>query len=230
MTDPTTPGGANGNGGYDPWAAPGSRQPDGPAGTPGPPPPSVHDQPTMASMPSPGGFPPPPAPSPYDTGGHSPYDTAGHAPYDPTGTGAIPPAPAAPGGYGYPGYPQNYGGWGGAPVAPQNGMGVAAMVLGILACALFCLYGVVSIALGVLAIVFGIKGKKRAEQGVANNRGQAQAGLITGIIGLILGVAMIILMIIGFTAAFNEIDEDPSYDDPYYGAHSAPLDPAAQAR
>ncbi|MFE2043974.1 DUF4190 domain-containing protein [Streptomyces sp. NPDC059477] len=253
MTDPTKPGGTNG-GGYDPWAPPESRQPadpDGPSGgpaTPGQPPsgtpapPSVHDQATVTSMPS-TGYPPPGGPTPFDTAGHapydtggpapygtggpSPYDTAGHAPYDTTG--AVPPPPTAPGGpqpggYGYPGYPQGYG-WTGAPMAPQNGMGTAAMVLGILACALFCFYGAVSIVLGVLAIVFGVKGKKRAEQGVATNRGQAQAGLITGIIGLILGIAVLVLMVIGFTTAFNEFEEQDSYyDDPYYGAHSAPLD------
>ena len=73
---------------------------------------------------------------------------------------ATPPAPSLPqpgvgagdpyGGYpGYPGY-QSYGqpGW---QAQPGNGMGITAMVLGILSVCLFCLYGVVSIVLGVLA-------------------------------------------------------------------------------
>ena len=94
----------------------------------------------------------------------------------------------------------------------QNGMGVAAMVLGILSCALFCMYGILSLVLGVLAIVFGIKGRKRAERGEATNHGQAQAGFIMGIIGTILGVAVIVLLAIGITAAINSEDDSDYYD------------------
>ncbi|MFJ4685769.1 DUF4190 domain-containing protein [Streptomyces sp. NPDC088789] len=233
MTDPTQPEKADGSG-YDPWAPPESRpsMDSAPPGG-GPPPPSVHDQATVTSMPSTGGFPPPGAPYGTPPGGPSPYDT-GSAP----GPGPVPPPPVAPtgpagpsGGYGYPGYAQSYGvGYPGAPMAaPQNGMGTAAMVLGILACALFCVYGVVSVVLGILAIIFGIKGRKRAEQGLATNHGQAQAGLITGIIGLIIGIAVVVLIIFGIASAisdFNEYDEPPYYDDPYAdSAYSAPLDP-----
>ncbi|MEG8280508.1 DUF4190 domain-containing protein [Streptomyces sp. AHA2] len=220
MTDPTQPGGG---GGHDPWAPPENRpsldknQP--PAQPPAQGPGSVHDQATVTSMP---GFTPP----------------AGTPQYDTTGAGAVPPPPVAPtgpgtaGGYGYPDYGQSaygqagYGqsgyGWPGMPPAPQNGMGVAAMVLGIVSCTLFCLYGVVSLVTGVLAIVFGIKGRRRAEAGVATNHGQAQAGLIMGIIGIILGIAVIVLIAVGITAAINS---DEPYDDPYYGAGT----PAATA-
>lgn len=106
------------------------------------------------------------------------------------------------------------------PAQPQNGMGIAAMVLGILSCCLFCLYGVVSVVLGILAVVFGIKGRKRAEQGLADNHGQAQAGLITGIIGIILGVAVLVLLAIGITAAINMDDEYDSDSDSYGALHS----------
>ncbi|MFF0889058.1 DUF4190 domain-containing protein [Streptomyces sp. NPDC003456] len=216
MTDPTQPGGG---GGHDPWAPPESKpsldknQP--PAQPPAQGPGSVHDQATVTSMP---GFTPP----------------AGTPRYDTSGTGAVPPPPVAPtgpgttGGYGYPdpsaygqsghtqsGYGQSGYGWPGMPPAPQNGMGVAAMVLGIVSCTLFCLYGVVSLVTGILAIVFGIKGRKRAEAGLATNHGQAQAGLIMGIIGIILGIAVIVLIAVGITAAINS---EESYDDPYYGA------------
>ncbi|CAL9587833.1 DUF4190 domain-containing protein [Streptomyces sp. NPDC057838] len=198
MTDPTQPGGG---GGHDPWAPP-EHQPSLDKDQPpvqGPP--SVHDQATVTSMPS-AGFTPP----------------AGTPPYDASGTGALPPppvAPGGPGGYGYPGYPQSGYGWPGMPPAPQNGMGIAAMVLGIVSCTLFCLYGVVSLVTGILAVVFGIKGRKRAEAGVATNHGQAQAGLIMGIIGIILGITVIVLIAVGITAAINSDEYD---DDPYYGA------------
>ncbi|WP_398662189.1 DUF4190 domain-containing protein [Streptomyces misionensis] len=103
-------------------------------------------------------------------------------------------------------------------MAPQNGMGTAAMVLGILSICLFCLYGVVSLVLGILAVVFGVKGRRRAERGEATNHGQAQAGLIMGVIGIIVGVAMIVLLLVIGISAFNE---DSSNSDPYYGsAHS----------
>jgi hypothetical protein len=214
MTDPTQPGGG---GGHDPWAPPENKTsldknqtPQSPSGSP-----SVHDQATVTSMPSVGFTPP-----------------TGTPQYDTPNSGAVPPPPVAPGGYGYPGYPQGGGypqasyGWPGMPAAPQNGMGIAAMVLGIISCTLFCLYGVVSLVTGVLAVVFGIKGRKRAEAGVATNHGQAQAGLIMGIIGIILGIAVIVLIAVGITAAINS---DEPYDDPYYGAH-APVATAASHR
>ncbi|WP_039933779.1 DUF4190 domain-containing protein [Streptomyces viridochromogenes] len=192
MTDATQPDG----GGHDPWAPPESRPSLDKGRPPTQGPPSVHDQATVTSMPSVSFTPP-------------------------AGTGAVPPPPVAPtgpatGGYGYPGYPQGGYGWPGMPPAPQNGIGIAAMVLGIVSCTLFCLYGVVSLITGILAVVFGIKGRKRAEAGVATNHGQAQAGLIMGIIGIILGIAVIVLIAVGITAAINSDDYD---DDSSYGAH-----------
>ncbi|MET9392400.1 DUF4190 domain-containing protein [Streptomyces sp. NPDC006624] len=200
MTDPTQP---DGGGGHDPWAPPEHKPSLDKNPAPGPP--SVHDQATVTSMPSVGFTPP-----------------VGTPPFDGTGSGAaVPPPPVAPtgpatGGYGYPGYPQSGYGWPGMPPAPQNGLGIAAMVLGIVSCTLFCLYGVVSLVTGILAVVFGIKGRKRAEAGVATNHGQAQAGLIMGIIGIILGIAVIVLIAVGITAAINS--DDPYDEDPYYGA------------
>ncbi|MEU1316508.1 DUF4190 domain-containing protein [Streptomyces tibetensis] len=206
MTDATQPDG----GSHDPWAPPESTPSLDKNQTPRPP--SVHDQATVTSMP---GFTPPTGTPQYDPSG--------------AGAGAVPPppvaptGPGAPGGYGYPGYPQSgytqsgytqsgYG-WPGMPPAPQNGLGIAAMVLGIVSCTLFCLYGVVSLVTGILAIVFGIKGRKRAEAGVATNHGQAQAGLIMGIIGIILGITVIVLIAVGITAAINSdsYDDDSSY-------------------
>ncbi|WP_309096149.1 DUF4190 domain-containing protein [Streptomyces sp.] len=195
MTDPTQPGAG---GGHDPWAPPEHKPSLDKDRPPTQGPPSVHDQATVTSMPA-AGFTPP----------------AGTPQYDTSGTGAVPPPPVAPGGYGYPGYPQSGYGWPGMPAAPQNGMGIAAMVLGIVSCTLFCLYGVVSLVTGILAVVFGIKGRKRAEAGVATNHGQAQAGLIMGIIGIILGITVIVLIAVGITAAINSDDYD---EDPYYGA------------
>ncbi|MET9969321.1 DUF4190 domain-containing protein [Streptomyces sp. NPDC006356] len=221
MTDTAQPGGEAG-GEHDPWAPPENRPSLDKKPAPGAAsqPPSVHDQATVTSMPSEGFAAP---------DGTAPTDPAGGYAYPPPGAAVPPPpiaptGPGAPGGYGYPGYPPGYG-WPGMPMQPQNGMGVAALVLGILSCCLFCLYGVVSIVLGILAVVFGIKGRRKAERGEATNHGQAQAGLITGIIGLVLGILMIVLIAIGITAAINSDD----YDDDYYGASPAVPVPVAAA-
>lgn len=134
-------------------------------------------------------------------------------PIAPTGPG--PQNPGAPGGYGYPAYPQGYG-WPGMQPPPQNGLGTSAMILGILSCCLFCLYGIVSLILGVLAVILGIKGKRRADRGEATNRGQAQAGFVTGIVGIVLGIATIALIVFAIVATVNDernnVDDGPSYN------------------
>jgi uncharacterized membrane protein len=79
---------------------------------------------------------------------------------------------------------------GAAPVAPQNGMGTAALVMGILQ--FFCLGTVGS----VLAIVFGKIGMNKADQGLATNRGSAKAGFVLGIVGLALTAVGIVIAII----------------------------------
>ena len=94
-------------------------------------------------------------------------------------------------GYGQPAYPQagyplppGYG-FPPAPTAlPRNGMGTAALVLGIIAAVTFFTgWGVI---LGILAIIFGGVGMGRASRGEATNRGMAVAGLVLGIASFIL--------------------------------------------
>jgi len=70
--------------------------------------------------------------------------------------------------------------------APQNGMGTAALVMGIVQ--FFCLGTIGSI----LAVVFGKIGMNKADQGLATNRGSAKAGFILGIIGLVLSALVLI--------------------------------------
>ncbi|MFJ2160516.1 DUF4190 domain-containing protein [Streptomyces sp. NPDC087856] len=207
--------------------------------------PSVHNQATVTSMPAEGFAPPAPssgAPGQAQPGtapgtpgyGHPAtppglptYGTPNYAQPNPAGGYGTPHPQSAPGqvpgpgGYGYPGYPQGYG-WPGMPMAPQNNMGTAAMVLGILSCCLFCIYGIVSLVLGVTAIILGVKGKKRADRGEATNRGQAQAGFITGIIGTTLGVLTVAALIVGIVFAINHGDntDNTSDSDPFY--NSAP--------
>ncbi len=76
--------------------------------------------------------------------------------------------------------------------APQNGMGTAALIMGILQ---FICLGTIGT---ILAIVFGRIGLKRAAMGQATNAGAAKAGYILGIIGLVIQViALIVVILIG---------------------------------
>lgn len=205
----------------DPWAPPDSRVPlEKPAGDPRPP--AVHDQQTVTSMPAAAGPTPGFGSAPGTGEGQAPGDVPpppiapngpGQAGPPPAGQYGYPAAPSAPYG-GYPGYP----GYGGQPAwgaAPSNGMGTAAMVLGILAVCLFCVYGIPSLILGTLALIFGIIGRKRAGRGEADNAGQALAGVILGSIGIAIGVLIIGGLIWFFAAHADEFNDDSSYDDTY---------------
>ncbi|MEU2544935.1 DUF4190 domain-containing protein [Streptomyces roseolus] len=185
----------------DPWAPPERRaepaEQAGPvdlgkrpaAGTP------AHEQPTATSIPTgdraDGELPPPPV----APGGPAAYG----APAPPPGYGhpAAPPAaygypPAGPSAYGYPpAHPAAYG-----PMPGQyNAMGTAGMVLGIIGTCLFWFYGVPSIVLGILALIFGILGRKRARRGEATNGAAATAGIVLGIVSVVLGAALIALLV-----------------------------------
>ncbi len=63
----------------------------------------------------------------------------------------------------------------------SNGMAVASLILGITSI-VFCWWGLFTLAQVVLAIVFGVKGMRRADAG-AGGKGLAQAGFICGCVG-----------------------------------------------
>ncbi|MQM27258.1 DUF4190 domain-containing protein [Glycomyces sp. NEAU-7082] len=96
--------------------------------------------------------------------------------YSPYATGPVPPPPMPPPPHGREGAP---------PPARQerNGLGKAALILGIIAVALSFVPGlnVFTWPLGVLAIVFGAIGWARANKGQATNKPIAIAGLVLGI-------------------------------------------------
>ncbi|WP_455355645.1 DUF4190 domain-containing protein [Streptomyces sp. SYSU K217416] len=217
----------------DPWAPPERKVPlDKPPAGAQPPIPPVHDQPTVTAMPAAGpaggtgtgqgAVPPPPmgpngpgqaVPGPYGYPGHPAAGGPG-APYGGTpGPQGYPGYPDYPGtGYqGYPGYGYGHGGWGMMP-QPQNGMGVTALVLGIISVCIFC-SSIVAVVFGVLAVVFGVIGRTRAGRGQATNAGQALAGIILGVVGIILGAGMFALMISG--GSFTDEDSDSYEEDPF---------------
>jgi hypothetical protein len=209
------------SGGYepsDPWAPP---ERGAPLDKPPPQQPqpssfggSVHDQPTIIGAPGSdsgaGSVPPPPTapggparpvPGPYGyPGAEQPAP-----PYGGTGVGA---------GYGYPGYPAPYAGPGptGWQQGPANGMGITALVLGILAVVTFCFWGL-GIVLGILALIFGFIGRGRARRGEANNAGMALAGIILGAIGSLISAAFLGFLI--WAIANEGALETDDGDDPF---------------
>ncbi len=87
------------------------------------------------------------------------------------------------------------------------------MVLGIVALVFFCLW-YISIPCGILAIIFGIMGIK------ATNRGMAIAGLITGSIGLVVSILIVVILFIvtfsfGISGILDEV-EDSNYRSYYH--------------
>ncbi|WP_370421698.1 DUF4190 domain-containing protein [Streptomyces sp. QH1-20] len=217
--------------------------------------PATSPQPTQAAMPAaapgpapaapaPGGVPPVPlaptgpgTPSAYPGGspyGQPPYAPPGYPqpsvrPYGqqqpPYGQPPYGQPPYGQAGYGYPPAAPYGQGWQTPPMAPNNGLGVAALVLGIIGTVL-CWTLVFSFICGVLAIIFGAIGRGKARAGEANNAGQALAGLILGGAALVATALMVVVYI--------NIDEqeDTRYapDDPdaTYGAYMpAPPGPAS---
>jgi uncharacterized membrane protein len=80
------------------------------------------------------------------------------------------------------------------PPSPQNGLGTAAMVLGIISLVLFWTI-IVGVICGALAVIFGAIGRGRAKRGEATNRGSATAGLVTGIIAILASVVFIAALV-----------------------------------
>jgi hypothetical protein len=81
-----------------------------------------------------------------------------------------------------------------SPRSGDNGMGTAAMVLGIIGLVLSftVLFGFV---LGVLAIIFGQIGRGRSRRGEASNGGQATAGFVLGIISVVIAIGILALVL-----------------------------------
>ena len=91
-----------------------------------------------------------------------------------------------------PGQPVSYT----QPPQKSVALAVTSMVLGILSIALFCAW-YLSIPLGVVAIVLGVIANGKIRRGEAGGAGMAKAGLITGIIGVVLAAIFGIAVLMG---------------------------------
>ena len=86
---------------------------------------------------------------------------------------------------------------GGAPgQGQQNNLGLIGMILGIVALPLSLCCAVLGLLLGIAATVLGNMARKKADEGLATNRGQAKAALICGIIAIVIAAINIVLGII----------------------------------
>lgn len=95
----------------------------------------------------------------------------------------------------------------------KKGFSIAALVLGIVAIVLCCVW-YISIPCGILAIVFGAIGLK------SSKRGMSISGIVTGIIGMIISIFIIFMLVIfgfalGITESIRDIVDDNSYSDSY---------------
>jgi membrane-bound ClpP family serine protease len=112
-----------------------------------------------------------------------------------------PPEPAPQprlGGPGYGTYP--------AARPRRNGMGTAALVVGVVALVLVALilFSPLGVLLGLVAVVLGIVGIVLANRGEADNRGQAVAGLVTGGLAVLIGVFLAVSIGTFFATNVND--------------------------
>lgn len=169
----------------DPWSNPpgGGEQPPPPPGGGAPPPPPP--------PPPPGGSPPPPPPPPPSWSAPPPPP-----PTTPSYTAPPPPSyggtPGAGPGTGY-GPTPAYTGPAAGSGQKTNVLAIVSLVTGILAVLTCGGCGVLSIG----AIVCGVLGRNqiKASNGLEQGDGMALAGLITGAVGLVLGLGWLILSV-----------------------------------
>ncbi|ALC22742.1 DUF4190 domain-containing protein [Streptomyces pristinaespiralis] len=96
-----------------------------------------------------------------------------------------------------------------APAPARNGLGTAALVLGIigLVFAVIPFLFWIGTILGLLALILGIVGRGRAKRGEATNKGVALAGTVLGLVGIIVSVIIGIVTVMAVDDAVDEINK-----------------------
>ncbi|HEV8055763.1 MAG TPA: DUF4190 domain-containing protein [Nocardioidaceae bacterium] len=115
--------------------------------------------------------------------------------------------------YGQPpqGYDQPQGYGQGSPTAqPRNGLGIAALVVGILALLLAVYFFPLGLLLGVVAIILGIVGMRRVSRGQATNRGMAISGVVLGVLALLIAAALALFVASIFDKVSDCVDPNLS--------------------
>lgn len=102
------------------------------------------------------------------------------------------PGSPPPGGFGGPAYGAPGGPGFGPSGSKSNGMAIASLVLGILS--ILTGFFIIGGLFGIIAIVLGILGLRKAKRGEAGSGGLALAGIVTGTIGLLLAILLIAIV------------------------------------
>lgn len=96
-------------------------------------------------------------------------------------------------------------GWPTGPTRPRNGMGTAALVLGIIGFLLAIV--VVGGLLGIVAVVLGVVALGRVRRGEATNRGVAVAGIVTGALAIVVAALIVVVGAAFWSENEDEIDD-----------------------
>ena len=110
-------------------------------------------------------------------------------PYQGAYPGSYPPPP-----------PQPYAGFTPPSTGPRNGLGVAALVIAIIAL-VFCWSVFGGVILGIAAVIIGFVARGRVKRGEATNGGVAIAGIVLGFLAIIVSLVFIPIWI----GVFNEV-------------------------
>lgn len=113
------------------------------------------------------------------------------------------------------------------PAAPQvmrNGLGTAALILGIIGTlsGLIPLFFWLAGILGLIALILGLVARGRVKRREANNKGVALTGAILGLASLVLSVVGLVITVTAVSDAVEEIDKAVK--------DSAPKDPSASPK
>jgi heme A synthase len=96
---------------------------------------------------------------------------------------------------------------------PRNDLGIAALVVGILAVA-FCWFPFAGVVFGLAAVLMAVAGRRRIKRGQANNRGTTVAGLALGLVAIIVSGAIstfLLFMIISYENCIDHAGSRAEY-------------------
>lgn len=104
------------------------------------------------------------------------------------------PSPPPPGSYPPPAAPQ------------QNGVAIAAMVTGIVSLVFFWLF-FIGIPAGIVGVILGFVGLNKSKQMNGVGRGMAITGLVTGAIGIVVSVVIIVIAAVTVNEQERQLQE-----------------------
>jgi amino acid transporter len=90
--------------------------------------------------------------------------------------------------------------------AKSQGLAIGALVCGILSLIFFC-FNILSIPLGIVAIILGVVAGGKARRGEAGGEGLAKTGMILGIAGIALSLLITVLAYAGMSFLGNKAQE-----------------------